>query len=449
MFNLLMSSNEFEWADHNEGSNIGKFELSRFLEYTKQDIVSNFLPIDDEKIKKLAEIPTLFISEIQYQSKPEHITYVSVGIGYISNPRIVDKEILYNYNIVGYNPKFIIDDKVKFSLAFGMSNFELHRTHWAIKDIKLSEALYSMGIIFEQMAQIKPFNPDEILNQPAPEPETISTLEDFINKVLKLKPETGEEFFYRGQSDRTYSLVPSIFREHESGGYMWADNEDILVREILTAQAKEFGGDQTMIDRLVRMQHYRLPTRLLDISSNPLIALYFSCSEKPDAVGEFFILKSRTTDIKYYDSDSVSCIANLCLLTGQEKSRIQSNMSPEDFRGKEEAKRLHHFICREKPYFQERIAPSDLSRIIFVRGRILHERISSQSGAFLLFGQNAVLPKTGRSDLDIKSFLISNKSQILDDLSRLNIKSSTVYPSMEETAKEIARVHLTPPLPQN
>ena len=216
---------------------------------------------------------------------------------------------------------------------------------------------------------------------------------------------------------------------------------------MLTSQAREFISDGTMLDQLVRMQHYGLPTRLLDVTSNPLVSLYFCCSEGcyDDAgnplTSEVIVLSTRTSDVMYFDSDRVSCITNIALLSDHQKNKLDVNLSIEEFRDTDEGKRLLHLIRREKPYFIDKINPTDLNKILFVRGRVMHERISSQSGAFLLFGKDAVLPETGRSDLKITRFTIRNKAQILKSLARLNIKASTVYPGIEKTAADIARAH--------
>ena len=150
-------------------------------------------------------------------------------------------------------------------------------------------------------------------------------------------------------------------------------------------------------------------------------------------------MRTPRSNVRFFDSDTVSCIANLAWLSEEEKNRLDTKLDRDEFNRLDLAEKLLHFIKREKPYFEGRIVPSDLDQIAFVRGRNTNERIISQSGAFLLFGKESILPETGLSELQIERIRITNKTEILEQLEKLNIRSSTIYPGIEKTTAEIAK----------
>lgn len=151
------------------------------------------------------------------------------------------------------------------------------------------------------------------------------------------------------------------------------------------------------------------------------------------------ILRAPSADVLHFDSDRVSCISNLCLMKEEEKDRMDLGLSRNEFNQTADAIKLLNFIKREKPYFENRIEPSDLQKIVFVRARNTHERMVSQSGAFLLFGKDAILPETGHSSISVSRVRVRQKEAILAQLDKLNIKASTIYPGIEKAASDIAK----------
>jgi hypothetical protein len=227
-----------------------------------------------------------------------------------------------------------------------------------------------------------------------------------------------------------------LLRKCPDGAWEYMPNEDRLCKELLIAHYDEFQGDQYCFDRLVRMQHYGLPTRLLDVSGNPLVALFFACYGAQRLLnigGEVIIFRVSSDKVKYYDSDTVSCIANLSNLTYAQKNEIDLKLDLEAFNQTDVAHKLLHHIKSEKGFFEARIVPDDLGSIVCVKAKQTNTRIKSQSGAFLLFGHEAALPESGQEGIDIARVTITDKLHILNQLNSININATTVYPSIDQT----------------
>lgn len=109
----------------------------------------------------------------------------------------------------------------------------------------------------------------------------VSSLSEFIDVISKLTQKSKDTEYnrlvYRGHSDSSsnYKLIPSLARYDGA----LERSENIIIDELITLRPEEFQDISSNFDLLAKMQHYELPTRLLDFSYNPLIALYFACCD--------------------------------------------------------------------------------------------------------------------------------------------------------------------------
>ena len=369
---------------------------------------------------------------------------------------------------------------------------------------------------------------------PASEEIRISSVSEFIEKIVRRDKEAGTETFYRGHADKDWNLLPSIFRTPNG-----VEKEHLLFRDMVAHEPQSFSECKSALDYLVQMQHYGLPTRLLDMTTNPLVALYFACQpadddvaavaisgaraglsvigdlyrekREPQNLGQAVILsgflaavgakkiavniatsifkngsafkrdvelateaavkagnEARDRDgvvylfsvsegeVKHFDSDAISALANLakCKISEQ----CSSCLSVEDFNEQPDIKFLLHQIKGEKPHFLPRIQPLDLSNLFFVKAKNGNQRIANQMGAFLLFGLGVKQTKASGSDGEVnlltksehtevpaewikKKLIVPKecKADILKELALLGITDSYIYPGMEQYAKELKK----------
>ena len=272
-------------------------------------------------------------------------------------------------------------------------------------------------------------------------PHEINSVSD-LSKILQTlgEPKEGHTRFFRGHGDKDWQMLPSIYRED----YL-IENEDKIIKDALTYCPDDFLPSDTLFEKLVKLQHYGYSTRLLDLTTNALVALYFAAwnEQHHNKDGELMILDIPDEQIKYGDSDTVSILAAISLQPKpfdlrELKSKVAEEAKIEtEIRGLDEinkilvqeiAKKLlckqnneveklfhnsskgsrnlvnyHdvflslfnksediismlHIIHTDKPSFRPVINSDDLQRVLCVRAKLNNQRISRQQGCFLLFG---------------------------------------------------------------
>lgn len=271
----------------------------------------------------------------------------------------------------------------------------------------------------------------------------IQNISSFLDQLKNLKREKSFEYFFRGHNDSSYELIPSVYRRN------LIRNEEKFYKEIISRAPNDFSSDKTTIEKLVKMQHYSLPTRLLDITSNPLVALYFACDSNPKKDGEVVVFKIPKLEIKFYDSDTVTILANIAkrpidlTIEGLDTSDV------DEFNESDAIGRLLHEIRDDKSHFHSIIDYRDLSKVLAVKVKLNNNRIVKQSGAFLLFGFDqkksnpANVPDSwilNKSKLDFKVSAL-NKEMIIEELDTLGINEGTLFPELDNQSKYLKKIY--------
>ena len=267
---------------------------------------------------------------------------------------------------------------------------------------------------------------------------SVSGVSKFISSL-----KSSEELFFRGHSNPNYLLLPSIMRNESTKA-----NEYKMYQELLINCPDSFVKCQTHLEKLVEMQHYGLPTRLLDITRNLLVSLFFACESSPETYGEIVLISAKESDIKYPQSDTASVLASLPLFPQNKQKEFydwatDSSITRDDFNHL--AIRLLQEVRFEKPAFQPEIEKETLIGNYIIHTLKNNKRIIKQDGAFIICGLGDTVHSLEKFRYRYRGkkivVLISDKKKILEQLVRYSINRAALFPEIECVSEYIKKKH--------
>lgn len=240
----------------------------------------------------------------------------------------------------------------------------------------------------------------------------INSVDDLIYEIQKLKDIYGKQpIWFRGQEDSEWHLEPSIHRGELFDKENYITNDFyIYVNQIEnhTPPKDNYAAWMSL------MQHYGLPTRILDWSSSPLVACYFALEKNRDesADASIWVLIPRRVNMQEGFGEYVYPI-DAYTVQQMLVSAFKKNMSIED-------------------KFKD--------KIIACHSVEKNLRMYSQQSSFTVHNSQRKLEDICDSETLYK-FIIpySSKEKIYESINILGITTSFIYPDMEHISKDIIK----------
>lgn len=197
---------------------------------------------------------------------------------------------------------------------------------------------------------------------------SISSISEYLDIVKCLNTQksdrlSSDTMVFRGMSDYRWDLIPSIARfdlrddstEHE------------MVNEFMTLRPESFQDLHSNFELLAKMQHYGLPTRLLDFTTNPLIALYFACEKNSDINARVICCNAF---LSYSNNKIVEAISSSYVPYSIENFTIEDLL---------QGTRVSAYEYISKLYLAKDY------RLLFAKPKYWNQRIKNQSAIFLIY----------------------------------------------------------------
>lgn len=256
---------------------------------------------------------------------------------------------------------------------------------------------------YKDVEEIREINKEDFKNITI----NIRSLNEAI-ELLKITNESENTFLYRGQANKDWSIESSLFRNGYKGGLEYS-----LYSEIRQLNHHQFDS-MDFVKLSSDMQHYGIPTRLVDWTGNLLNAIYFSCvSGLAERTRDGAVFMVNAPDIIEVDSDVYLDIAKFL------KYRFTNQLTIEEG--------LFDIFTR---IFE------DKKNYKFFKTRYTNERIKRQDGYFSICFERNEEEALSFLKFMIKGYFKRNYEAISDDAIE-NITKEIQMPFSEATANTL------------
>ena len=292
----------------------------------------------------------------------------------------------------------------------------------------------------------------------------IRSLQEYVNAILTYKKELiwncqkHECMLFRGQCDKEYELLPSIARGQRfatSGSLM--EEERNLIESAKFRLPDVFNRSYEPIELLALLQHYGIPTRLLDVTENAFVALFFACGEQKEknAEAEVIIFRHDEKDIANYPiinaiAESYKFLKGTTSPFGaflnkavyQNYFREQYSFFHdllESFKGEDGCKTLGRYMEEDyQPYYFV-LAPNRSTRQMLQSGRYIlfsNAKIDGSGEEPSHYFEKTIKPMPKDAACIMGRIIISNdcKERLLNELSVFGITKGKLFGDSVDTA---------------
>lgn len=233
---------------------------------------------------------------------------------------------------------------------------------------------------------------------------------EYMGAILELTYKNRAKLWYRGHGDCNWNLLPTVKRPPFN-----ITNNEIKNKERILATDFYIEACQRMKNHptdkagwISLMQHYGLPTRLLDWSESPLIALYFAVSEDTNS-----------------DKDSVIWALNPVLLNSSQG--LDACLFPMNY------DTVTDFI---EPAFRHRKEPNKIIACCSVENDL---RMYVQQAAFTVHSTNTPLEQLEGAEKFLHKIIIPKeiKKSFAYQLNLCGFRLSNIFPDIEHISREL------------